>query len=532
MNVKLIGKQEHAVPPGLRKHWSSIVCHSHMIRSHGVSFEQAKVDLVEWCRKLHVDALGVGSPWEPVSAAHYAQYEREDRDLYYSGGIDPGSVMDREPIGQLFEDLNSRSAGDTFFFQDNETPKGRMCHIWYLGYHYDVPAWHDYSQDRPIQFYKNDPYCEINAITGQPHRRRPTLEIIANQRSAGALAVWAHPTSWWWQGEKFVTNIAAEIVLHLLADGRLDGMVMQGYDACHRWYQSLWFHLLDTGAIVPGFAESDGCFDSGKLLEQETVFRTCLPVRRPFTVGDLVAAARTGNMFATSGAWLTVSVDDVPMGQVLETAPGRIHRVRVEAYPVDGECAFSRLEIIGRGGEVLQSVERFPGGLLEYDVPGGDGPAYVLARGFGEHDDPESARQQDIKHMVISNPVYLHPRGYRFKPVEPDCRLRFAADSPWVGGTVRLETAVGELIEERSVVPDTLRVTLPASSRIRLRADSGEERMFYIAMENGNVQTLLRYLHDGEFLRDYPRMNPGEVPAEAFRMSEMAEALSSFSMAL
>ena len=30
-----------------------------------------------------------------------------------------------------------------------------------------------------------------------------------------------------------------------------------GYDACHRGYQRLWFHLLDTGAAVPGFAETD-----------------------------------------------------------------------------------------------------------------------------------------------------------------------------------------------------------------------------------------------------------------------------------
>ena len=531
--MRLLNATQRSIPPDLWSAWSTVSTHSHMLRSKALTFEQDKQKLVAWCRERKVAALGVGSPWEPVSGASYGRCEGADRDRYDAGLIPPESVMDRDPIARLFEDLNRASAGDTLFYQDNENPKGRFGHIWYFGYQYDFPAWHDYSQDRPISYYASDPAREINPLTGQPHRRRCALEIVATQRRAGALAVWAHPTSWWRNGKgEFVTNIAAASTLSLLVDGLLDGFTVQGYDACHRSYQALWFHLLDTGAIVPGFAEMDGCFDTLKFPTREKTFLNALPLPRPLDEAAIVKAARVGCVFATNGAFLTLVVDGVPMGGIARTSAGATHRVRVEAYPVPGQGGFARLDVVGRGGQVLLSIPSFAGGIVEAELPGQDGPGYVVARVFGEHDNPEAVRHQEIRDFAITNPVYLHPAGFHVAPLTTHVALRVGAESPWLGGELRLEEADGTLLETHAVRAGTLTRELPASARITLCRDGRTSRPRYIAMENERAEALMRYLHDGEFLRDWPSLACGDVPAEAFRLREMREALAEVTVEL
>jgi len=504
--------------------WQAVACHSHHLRAGQLDIDGANRTLVAWCCQNGIRAAGIGSPWTPLSAAHYRQYEGPDRDLYYSDDFEPRSVMDREDIQALFEELNRLARGDVLFYQDNETPKGRNGHCWWFGYHYDYPAWHDYSQDRPIQYYDGDPHCEINRRTGTPHRRRCTFEIFATQRRHGALGVWAHPTSWWLQDEEFVTNIAADCGMHLLADGTLDGLVNMGYDACHRSYQDLWFHFLDTGAVVPGFAENDGCHDTPRLLDNHTPFKTYLRLRGDVSVEGIVAAARSGASFSSTGAFATISVDGVPMGSVCETAEGRTHHLTIQAWPVPGQRCFSRLEIIGRGGTVLHSVARYAGGTLECVFPGSAEPSYIVVRGFGEHDDPDSPRQQDIRHAVLTNPVYLHPRGFGLLPARTDYTLEIGADSPWLGGRLAFEEADGAPLETLPVRPGAVRRELPASARVRLHS-GGATRVFYIAMENQRLQSLLQYLWAGEFRRDHPGVTAGQVPSQSWRLSEMAESL-------
>lgn len=526
MSARILCVREQVEPAGLRRDWTGVLGHSHMLRNGGLPFEEAKAQLVAWTRRMDIAAVGVGSPWEPVSAAHYGQYEGPDRDRYFGGRVDPASVMDRDAVSGLIDDLNARAAGYTHFYLDNETPKGRYGHMWFYGYHYDVPAWHDYSQDRPIQYYRADPECEVNALTGQPHRRRCTLDILGVQRRAGALGVWAHPTSWWRSNGRFVTNIASEIVLHLLIDGRLDAMAVQGYDACHRSYQALWFHLLDTGAIVPGVAEVDGCFDSPKLADQAIAFRTLIPRERPLDTRAIVSAVRRGRMAASSGPCVDLLLDGVPMGGVCSTSPAHVHRGVVRAYPAPGESRLSRVELIGRGGTVLARVEAFAGGVIEFEVDGGAEPSYLVARVFGEHDQPDVPRQQSIRHCALGNPVYMHPRGFRRTPAKTDCILRFGSASPWIGGTFAVCGAAGETFESGPVRAGMVRGCWPAGAFVRLERDGTAPWQFHLAMENGKVQALLRYLHNGEFLKDFPGCAPGEVPTEAFRYAAMREALA------
>ncbi len=523
--VRLVEVAEGELGDGERARWRSVVTHTHNLRTGRVGFEASKDRLLAWAERHGLDAVGVGSPWEPISRAHYLEHEGPRRDAYYAGRVDPESVMDRGPIAALFDDLNGRSSG-TFFYQDNETPKNRYGHVWYFGYVYDVPAWHDYSQDRPVKHFEADPHVELNTLTGEPHWRRSSLEVASEQRAQGAVAVWAHPTSWWRSGERFVTNIAAESLLHLVADGGLDGLAVMGYGAHRPSYQALWFHYLDTGAVVPGFAETDYAFDDRDIPDQVLATYVDAP-----STDDLARAMRTRPHFAGTGVIASVSVDGVPMGRVVETAAGRVHEVTVEAYPAPGQARLGRVELVGRGGEVLHALDGFAGGVARFELRGADAPGYVVVRAFGEGDDPEGPAG-DVRHLGLSDPVYLHPAGFRVEPVTTDMTLAIGADSPWLGGEIAIEAADGRVIERARVEPGEVRREVPANARVRLTKDGRAERLFYIAVENESAQELLRYLYDGEFLADYPDTVPGEVPAEAFRIDEMREALRAFRFAL
>ncbi|MDP6503623.1 MAG: hypothetical protein QF886_08415 [Planctomycetota bacterium] len=505
--------------------WQAIACHSHHMRGGDLDLDGTNRNLIRWCRKHNIRAAGVGSPWEPVSASHYGQYEGADRDLYYSGQFDPRSVMDEKHIAELFAELNELSQGEVLLYHDNETPKGRNGHCWWIGYHYDFPAWHDYSQDRPIQYHDNDPECELNSLTGKPHRRRCHLEVFAAQRRRGAIGVWAHPTSWWLAGETFITNIASDCGLSLLADGCLDGMVCMGYRAFKPSYQELWFYFLDQGAIVPCFAENDCAHSNSALLDNEVAYKNYMHLPGTVSVETITETARRGRTFCSTGAFATLSIDGIPMGGICPTSKDKVHRLTVHAWPEEGESCFSRLDIIGRGGVILDSVHQFPGGKLEFDLPGSAGPSYIVVRGFGEKDDPNDADYRRVIRMVLTNPVYLHPSGFRFAPASTDYILNIHPRSPWIGGSLIFECADGAEIESFKIRPGEISRHLPASARVRLVKEQ-EERMFYIAMENDDVQALLRYLWRGEFRRDYPETIGGEVPYQAWRLDDMRRALS------
>lgn len=508
--------------------WTGVATHSHMLRSHNVDYEGAKANLVEWARSNHVGAVGVGSPWEPVSAQHYGHYEKAERDRYFSGLVPPESVMDCEPIGALIRDLNARGEGRTLFYLDNETPKNRHGHLWYVGFDYRVPGWHDYSQDHRVRFWDGDPCEDPNVLTGGCHIRRSYAEVVAEQRRAGALAIWAHPTSWWIHQGAFVTNIAAELVLHLHADGFLDGMVVQGYDACHRAYQALWFDLLDRGACVPGYAELDACYDKLPIAEAGTFLNYVPETRDALKLTAIADKLRAARHYISSGPHLAMTVDGHPMGSHLASNAGKTHAVVLAAWPAPGEKLLSRVELLGRGGKVLAHVDGFAGGTLEFDVLGDEEGGYVLGRAFGEHDSPAGQRQQSIRHCALTNPVYLEARlTPKHQPVKTELTIELATDSPAVGAAFSMLSAGGDVLEKGVFWHRETCLKANPCGRLNMEYPDGRTRDIPIAMANAEVRKHINYLADGGFLKDWQGLEPGEVPVSAFRFDEMRKALAS-----
>jgi hypothetical protein len=356
------------------------------------------------------------------------------------------------------------------------------------------------------------------------------MEVVARQRKAGALAVWAHPTSWWTNPDgSFVTNIAADLVPELLADGFLNGMTVQGYDAYHRDYQALWFHLLDKGYRIPGFSELDLSPAHGTGGKGHALFNYIEGLDRPPTMDEMKDAFRNARHTMSSGPYLAIRVDGQPSGSALVSGTDIAHRVSVTAYPAPDEAALAKIELLGRGGEVLASVDDFAGGIIDIDVDGDAAGGYILARAFGEKDgDYATKPQQKVHHCALTNPVWLQTPA--FSPPAPVQTRVTLVPGDAAGARLRIMAADGETLDTATVPTAPTTLTLPASARLEIERQNGAVREIPIAMANGKVRTLMDYLADGHFRDDIPGLRPGEVPVQAFRFDEMRDAISQMTL--
>lgn len=454
-----------------------IAGHSHTCR--GTQFTQADIDarLAEWAKRNEVSAFGLGSPWSPENAVQMSHYEHDFRDRYYAGRIDPASPIDLNAAAEAVRRANAAPGNRTLYYIDNETPKSRYGHCWYVGFKVFVPGWHDYDQDTEVWYSPYDDTTAIaNAVTGGPHKRRTYRAVVDEQRKAGALCIWAHPTSWWTANGNpngpFTTNIAAEMLPELMEDGYLDGMTVQGYDAFHRDYQALWFALLDRGYRVPGFSELDLSI-AHNTTGHDTAFFNILPDdgKTRLTLAYIIGEFRKARHTMSSGPVVFMTVDGAAQGDEICSGEGMRHEVVVEAWPAQGEKKLSKVELVGRGGEVIGMARDVTGGRISFEVEGSEAGGYLVVRVFGENDsDYVYKAQQRIRHCAVTNPVWLRTDAFR--------------------------------------APAPIRTTIDH-------------------MANPKVRALMDYLARGHFRKDYPGCTPGVVPVAAWRIDEMAEALMS-----
>ena len=516
---------------GVRPAWAKVASHSHMVRSAKIPQAESSAQLLAWERRHGVRAIGMGSPWTAANAETYRHWEHEGRDRYYAGLLSDAereAALGRADIEAAVRRANEAAAGETFHFLDNETPKQRYGHMWHVGFALQVPAWHDYDQDRRASYCDLDPVEDPNPLDPRGvHVRRTYSEIVARQRAAGAISVWAHPTSWWFTGDRFTTNIASAMPPNLFADGFLDGLTVQGYDPYHRDYQALWFALLDRGWRVPGFSELDLCPGCGPDGKGSALF-SCIPgPDRAPTMDELLAAFRAARHSMSSGPYLTLEVDGAPQGSTIASGDGAGtgHRARVVAWPAPGEAALSRVELLGPGGEVLASVVDFPGGTVEFAVDGDANGGWLVARAFGEKDGGYAARrQQEVRHCALTNPVWLPaPLSPRPAPVRTAVHLR-PGDS--AGAPLRLVAADGAELWCKTLPADGLDFEAAPTTRLEIgRPGGAPPRVLPLAAANRRVRALMDYLADGLFLRDFKDLEPGQVPVAAFRLDEVRSAL-------
>jgi hypothetical protein len=513
-----------------RRDWASILTHTHTYSGRpdhgGTCLPPASYEaIVHWARRCGIDAIGMGSPYTPKSACTYHRYDGEERGRYYRPDFDKLAVRDGDEIEAMLANLRRLASDDgCFFYLDNETPKGRYGHMWWVGYHYDFPPWHDY--DQPFdRWMVEETQAGDHEDEPMPYERRPYLQILAAQRARGAMGIWAHPTSWWFgRAGQFITNLATEMPAHAVAEGSLDGMVIMGYHPFRPQYQALWFELLDRGYRVPGVAEMDCGLSDPKTWSYERPMMTFVhSPDRVHSTQCLVRAFRSGCIFAGTGPYVDLLVDGRRMGEVAETSPAHVHNVTLHAYPRRGAPGVARIELLGRGGRVLWSQDRFPGGAVHLRLPGLKDRGYLVARVFGE---PPSNGWRTVNELAVSNPVYLHPRQQRFNPpASTRLTLTIDSDSPFAGGEVRFEAVDGQLLGSASAAPREITEILPANGRVTIVSTDGRTRTEYLVNANSAVQSVQRYLYRGRFLLDYPNLRPGELPPECWRLDRYVRAM-------
>ncbi len=399
--------------------------HTHHMRKNGVTEAVADAALFAWAAKHDLAAFGLGSPWTAANREEAVFNEKTDRDRYF-GGFKTNAwatLMDVDGNARKLAELNAKGGG-TLYYLDNETPKSVFGHLWYIGFKQTVPSWHDYNQDRACWYSSyDDGKAERNALTGDYHKRRSYVDIVAEQRAHGALAIWAHPTSWWTTDGKnkgpFVTNIATDMIPQLMRDGYLDGMTVQGYDKYNRPYQALWFALLDLGYRVPGYSELDVSPSYGLDTKDSMLFNWIPYMSRPVTLDAITRACRAAHHTMSSGPKLLLKVDGELQGAELESGAGRTHAIEVFAWPAKGEKTLSRVQLLGRGGRILAEKRDFAGGKISWKLAGDADGGYILARVFGEHDGDYAAKpQQQVRQCALTNPVWLRTDAFRApKPI-------------------------------------------------------------------------------------------------------------------
>ncbi|WP_432799181.1 hypothetical protein [Poriferisphaera sp. WC338] len=525
----------------LRQRYISILTHTHTYS--GVSHHGGTVrppynyhQLSDWCVKNQIDALGMGSPYTPKSVKNYALYEGENRWAYYNNSeeIDQESLLqcDRDEVNRMLESINRMSNEKVHFYLDNETPKGRFGHLWWVGYEQEMTAWHDFDQDYD-QWVCQHPDALKDDDEPMPFNRRTYSQIIAIQRSHGAVACWAHPTSWWRGNDgRFITNIATEMPAHVLADGYLDAMVVMGYQADRPEYRAIWRALLDEGFCVTPVAEMDLSLSATNLHDRTDVFLTYTPhshSNKPHATIDskqLAASIRHGHTVCSSGPLLELQAAGQPVGTKLEIAPNDRVSVDLIIGSSDPETRLDLVELVGRDGHVWWSQKDVPTGSVSIQLPPIERRDYLVAQAFSQR--KSNGRYRDV---AITAPIYLLPQGTSLaKPMISSVNLSIQSNSIFRDGEISFESALGESYEKGRVTGDTICQAMPANGRITLTAKNGHKSIIYLINANTRLQEIQQYLYRGRFLRNFPTLEHGDIPVKAWHLQDYRNAMENFSI--
>ena len=425
--------------------------HSHVFRKslEGRSMSQH----AEMLRGLGLNYFGFGHPWEAWDLELIRKWESsaENKRLYHHDAIwkttDPASWTRPERFQEWREKL---STGDFIFEVDCETPKIRFGHLWWLGWQPEHAPWHDY-----------DTYWggwEMSEERRQgapppPFTMRIQARAIRAQVAMGALPVYAHPTSWWWEKDQHISNIASTLVPDILTGQAAGCLVVMGYEANHKHYQELWFNLLNKGYFMTGVAETDACLDL--VAFERAVFQNITPVG-DFSTRGIQAALKAGHNVMTTGPGLTIACDGRGPG---DTCPSDGGLVAVGCTGLNKEHSY-RLAVIHNG---LVAKEWAVAGKTDFATEFlNESHGWVVARLVNESLPYDAA---------LTNPIF-----FKTEPI---------------------------------------RVTghpLPENEIAWWDRPGGLDLSYYLAK--------------GDWLKDFPGRQPGEIPWEAFRWDDWKKFLN------
>jgi len=445
-------------------------------------------------------------------------------------------------------------------FYGAELPKYRTGHTFWFG----LESTHDVFQGAMDETHENRFYL-AGADTrwtfeSLPFPNIPDIELVSRLRQAeDAVALAAHPTSWWWQPragvEKYVTNVAASLSVGLLAGGVWDGLAVMGYDHDQLYYQDLWFHVLDEGYRMTPVGELDGGFPPGDRFFYGRT-RTYVEVGGETTREAIVRAVRAGHTFVTSGPIVLASLEAEPSSR---KGPPRRYEPG-DVVPADNRPRTLRVQAFASGdrSERLSYVVLFRNSRVSkvWDLRGREareledslslresGPAWYVLKAYGRT--ARTPEQLDLRAAVerlthgtfegtwpgdsevaLTSPFYFRPAGTPAEPPPLVCRVRLRLVDPASGEPVKdavVHVEVGGRDTQSQPAPlgeASLRV--PVHSVLRLEAPGRQTLRRTLYLDYPPQRERLERLANGRWLESFggkERLHPGQVPWEAFELA-------------
>jgi hypothetical protein len=444
--------------------WWSGDGHQH-IRANGANPAALRTEIVDACRARHLHWLCLCQPW----------------------CLSPAQLELRGPLA--FEPWQ---ADNMQVWLGGELPKTRYGHTWWLNLA-DVHLPLTQMSDPAIEaWYAGNPmHAALPAYQGVS----PWACMVAWAR-AGALPVFAHPTSWWTSAphHRFVSNLATLLPLYALAGIGPLAMVVMGYDADQIFYQQLWFHLLNAGYRVAAMAETDGTLHTSRA-------RFCLGALRsyvwldpatplsPKAVRDAVAQGRT---LVSSGPFIDATLSHVagyngPGVVVPADGARRILRICAHAAPDNAQCITHI--VVYRNGHVLshQSCTGAPQPVQTMELMLSEtGNSWYVVKVYGMPG-PASDATFDIA-------THTH-----------DCLATGATD---YAGDNHVALTSPFYFRKEITRPDPAPMSVPWP-------DADQQ-----------LDALLRPCYSGAWRACWPNAQPGQVPWDAFAFEKLRDALT------
>jgi len=452
-------------------------------------------------------------------------------------------------------------------FHGAELPKYRTGHTFWFG----LESTHGVFQGAMDETHENRFYLAGEdtrwTFEGLPFPNVPDVELVTRLREAeDAVALAAHPTSWWWQPrggvEKYVTNVAASLPVGLLAGRVWDGLVVMGYDDDQYYYQDLWFHVLDEGYRMPPVGELDGGFPPADRFYYGRT-RTYLRVGPETTRESIVRAVRAGHSFVTSGPIVLASIEAEAGGR---KGPPRRYEPG-DVVPADGWARLLRVQAFASGDRDarLSYVVLFRNSRLDkvWDLRGREareledslplresGPAWYVLKAYGRT--PRTPGQLDVRATVerltqgtfegpwpgdsevaLTSPFYFRPAGTPADPPPLLSRVRLrlvdpAGGEPVKDAAVHVELA-GREIQSQPAPEGEASLRVPVHSVLRLEAPGRPTLHRTLYLDYPPQRERLERLANGRWLEGFggrERLRPGQVPWEAFELDRTRAELA------
>jgi hypothetical protein len=395
------------------------------------------------------------------------------------------------------------------------------------------------------QYYQSEQGTEWKFQT-LPFPQIPDVEIVNRlKKSDGSLAIAAHPTSWWMQKrgdvEKFVTNVACNLSFGILSGKIWDGVVAMGYDHDHYYYQNLWFNILNKGYRMPAFSELDGGLGKDDKFYYGSM-RTYFHIDGAFSVAKILAAAKKGNSFLTSGPIVMADIDNkYRIGDIIPVN-NRKHILHINAYASGEADDYLSYVVVFRNGKIFkvwdirQDKNRKFSDTVSIDEKE---KSWYIIKVYGRRSWKDPANidvmavcEKRIKaepvdgelDVAFTNPFYFR-KSRDNDPSVLQSKVHLTI-SPAKEGTIDVLDG-GKKIKTIKVRSGKADFVMPVNGLLKFNIKGHPVLYRSLYLDYAPHRNLIEKLASGKWKEDYDDIfNPGEVPWNAFNFDKTKSMLS------